>query len=115
MKKIIRICNKDFTMKSSAYTQFAYKDVTGRSLLHDIERFQSIDISNAVEAMDDMSETLLQMAYVMIEEAEDVNKPTSFIDFLKQLEEGLFDDPEWIGEVIELAASPLHTGNNKTN
>ena len=91
MKKIIRICNKDFTMKSSAYTQFAYKDETGRSLLHDIERFQNIDISNAVEAMDDMSETLLQIAYVMIEESDDVNKPTNFIDFLKQLEEGLKD------------------------
>ncbi len=44
MKKIITIDGKEYEMKSSAYTQFAYKNLTGRSLLSDIS-----DISKLTE------------------------------------------------------------------
>ena len=37
MKKIVKICDKEYTMKSSAYTQFKYKNDTGRNLLNDIQ------------------------------------------------------------------------------
>ena len=37
MKKIITISGKEYTMKSSAYTQFKYKNDTGRRMLQDLQ------------------------------------------------------------------------------
>ena len=36
MKKIINIGGKDYTIQSSALTQFKYRDMTGRKLMQDI-------------------------------------------------------------------------------
>ena len=111
MRKVIKISNKEYSMKSSAYTQFKYKNDTGRKLLDDIQRISKINSlpeEEQVSKIEDIIETLLQIAYIMIEEADD-KQVTTFDDFLKDID-GLFDTTEWINEVIELAASPISRG-----
>lgn len=107
MKKIIRIDGKDYDMKSSAYTQFAYKNLTGRSLLKDIQKFT--DISDKIEEdmslIDDITEPLLDISYVMIQEA-DANQVKSKEEFYKSIE-NMYDDYTWINEVISLAVNPI--------
>ena len=107
MKKIIKIDGKDYTMKSSAYTQFAYKNLTGRSLLKDIQNI--INLSGKVEedfaAIDELTEPLLDVCYVMIEEG-DSNQVKTREEFIKSIE-SLYDDIGWINEVVILALSPL--------
>ena len=111
MKKIVKICDKEYTMKSSAYTQFKYKNDTGRSLLKDIQditKLQNEDLENNLGAVGDLAEVLLKMAYVMIEEA-DSTQVSNYEEFLKGLD-GLFESMDWISEVIQLASSPLSRG-----
>ena len=111
MRKVIKISGKDYSMKSSAYTQFKYKDVTGRKMLDDIQRISKISTMDADEQigqMEDVIELLLQIAYIMIEEA-DPTQVTTFEEFLKGID-GLFDETAWVNEVIELAASPISRG-----
>lgn len=111
MRKVIKISNKEYSMKSSAYTPFKYKNDTGRKLLDDIQKISKInDLSEEerVSSTEDIIETLLQIAYIMIEEA-DEKQVTTFEDFLRSID-GLFDTTEWINEVIELAASPISRG-----
>lgn len=106
MEKIIRIDNKDYRMKASAYTQFAYKDETGRSFLTDIQnlsKFTETDITT--EQLDALTEPLLRIAYVMIKEA-DPNQVANYEDFLKGIE-SLYDDVNWITEVIYLGCTPI--------
>ncbi len=106
MKKIVTISGKEYSMKSSAFTQFKYKNDTGRSLMADITKLAEIkDLDNNLESIDNLTETLLRIAYVMIEEA-DSKQVSSFEEFLKNVD-GLFDDVDWINEVVELAASPI--------
>ncbi len=114
MVKTIRIDGKDYDMKSSAYTQFAYKNQTGRSFLSDIQKLTGLkdNISNLME-VDGLIEVLLDISFVMIQESD----PTRFKneeEFIKSIGV-LFDEPKWIEEVIELAIMPLSTGNTKTN
>ena len=52
MEKTIRIDGKDYKMKSSAYTQFAYKNETGRGLLSDIMDLQKLNLDNVNENVD---------------------------------------------------------------
>ena len=111
MRKVIKISGKEYSMKSSAYTQFKYKDVTGRKLLDDINKISKVNSLTEEErlsSMEDIIETLLQIAYIMIEEA-DEKQVTTFENFLKDID-GLFDSTEWINEVVELAASPISRG-----
>lgn len=109
MKKIVTISGKEYSMKSSAFTQFKYKNDTGRKLLGDVQKIAKIkDIDSNIEQMEDLTEILLKIAYVMIEEA-DSSQVTSYEDFLKNLD-GLYDDEKWISEVVELAASPISRG-----
>ena len=105
--KIIKISGKEYEMKSSAFTQFAYKNETGRSFLKDIQKLSEADTTN-IEVIYDILEPLLDIAYVMIKEAnpDQVNNKE---DFYKSIE-SLFDDVKWIEEVINLAISPLSTG-----
>lgn len=104
MKKIIKIGDKEFTMKSSAYTQFAYKNITGRSLLSDCQELSEIDTAD-VSKLDPFIEMITRIAYVMVDEA-DSTQVNNYNDFLKSLD-SLFDDISWITEVIGLAISPL--------
>lgn len=111
MRKVIKISGKEYSMKSSAYTQFKYKDVTGRKMLDDIQRISNINKMNEEEQigqMEDVIQLLLQIAYIMIDEADD-KQVKSYEEFLKGID-GLFDDNAWVNEVIELAASPISRG-----
>lgn len=104
MEKIITISNKDYKMKASALTQFTYRDETGRSFLSDLQKLIGIDENN-YEAIDDVSQIVLKMAYIMIREA-DKTQATNYEEFLSNIDD-LFGNPEWLQQVIELACSPL--------
>ena len=111
MKKIIKIGNKEYEMKSSAYTQFKYKNDTGRKLLKDLQdltQLQDKEESEMITSIDDLTDIVLRISYVMIEEA-DPSQVTTFEDFLKGID-GLFDNTEWINEVISLAVAPISRG-----
>lgn len=106
MERIIRISNRDYKMKASALTQFKYKDETGRSFLNDLQELTKLqgnieDITNIDYVMD----LVLKVAYTMIKQA-DKSQVVNYEDFLDQIE-NLFDDTNWIQEVLELACSPL--------
>ena len=102
MKKIISIDGKEYTMKSSAYTQFAYKDMTGRSLLKDIQNIADIadKIETDMSVIDEITEPLLNISYVMIQEA-DPNQVKSKEEFYKSIE-SMYDNYDWINEVLSL-------------
>lgn len=111
MKRIIKIGNKEYEMKSSAYTQFKYKNDTGRRMLEDLQHLtelQNKDESDMFTSIEDVTDIVLRMSYVMIEEA-DPSQVTTFEDFLKGID-GLFENTEWINEVIALAVSPISGG-----
>ena len=111
MEKTIKISGKEFKMKSSAYTQFAYRDETGRGLMNDLQELTKLDMDNLdnnLEVIDTLNNMVLRMAYVMIKEA-DKNQVGGFEDFLKGLD-NLYTNTEWINETIELAISPLSRG-----
>ncbi len=114
MKKIINIGGKDYTMQSSALTQFKYRDMTGRKLMQDINTIKDLRKSNddILAVLDDFIEILLQITYVMIVES-DAKQVGSFEEFLKGIEK-LFDDIKWVDETIELAVTPI-SGGNKGN
>lgn len=111
MKKIINIGGKDYTLKASAYTQFKYRNDTGRKMLQDLQelaKLQNVNEEEMIGGIEDLTEMVLKMAYVMIEEA-DSTQVKSYDEFLKSIE-NLYDDITWINEVIELATSPLSRG-----
>ena len=111
MKKQVTISGKDYFMKSSAYTQFKYKNDTGRKMLEDLQSLTKLQNSTEDEmfsAIEDLSEIILRMTYVMIEEA-DSSQVTSFEDFLKDID-GIYDETEWINEVVMLATTPFSRG-----
>ena len=116
MKKIIKIDGKEYTMQSSAYTQFKYKNDTGRNFLKDLTELAKLNNVTDIEkiaGLDDMIEMLLKIAYVMITEA-DSSQVGSYDQFLKSIE-ALYDDIEWITEVIELAVNPISRGIQKNS
>ena len=112
MRKIIRIGSKDFEMQSSAYTQFKYRDVTGRSLVKDLmslsKKYEKVskedEIIEQYEGIDDFMNTLLEIAYIMSIEAKSFTGSKD--EFLMTIDNYL-DNTDWIGEVVELALSPL--------
>ena len=111
MKKIVNISGKEYTMQSSAYTQFKYKNDTGRRMLQDLKEIaalQGADEDVMLDGIDELTEVILKMAYVMIEEA-DPNQVRSYDDFLKGIN-SLYEDTKWINEVVELATSPISRG-----
>ncbi len=114
MKKIT-IGSRTYEMKASAYTQFKYKNDTGRSLIKDMSELQkkygkmSKDITddNALEKFDDLDDFItlaLRIGYIMAVEGKSVNG--SFEDFLMGIDNYL-DNLDWISEVVELAITPL--------
>lgn len=107
MKKIITIDGKEYTMKSSAYTQFAYKNLTGRSLLKDINNISKIadKIEEDMSLIDEITEPLLDISFVMIQEA-DSNQVKTKEEFYKSIE-SLYDNYDWIQEVMTLAINPI--------
>lgn len=113
IKKII-LSNKEFTIHSSALTSFKYKEFTGRELLTDLQSLQALDklkTDKVLTVTDDLLDKLLKITYVMVEEA-DKNQVSSYEDFLKSLET-LFNDSDWMADVIEVAINPI-SGGTKT-
>lgn len=111
MKKIVNISGKEYTIKSSAYTQFKYRDETGRRMLKDLQdiaKLQSANEDEMIEGIDDLTEIILKMAYVMIKEA-DSNQVDSYDDFLKSID-SIYENTEWINDVVEVATSPISRG-----
>lgn len=112
MQKQIKIGDKEYLMKASAYTTFAYKNATGRSLFKDVQELSKLnvsdDIDNQLEIIEPVINLVLDMAYVMIEEA-DSNQVINKDEFLKSID-SLFNDYNWINDVITLALSPLSRG-----
>lgn len=106
--KIIKIAGNNFKMTSSAYTQFAYRNLTNRSFLSDIQKLVELQKKEdfKIEDLDQVIDLILEIAYVMINEA-DKTQANTYEDFLKSLKEPLFDDKDWIMEVITLACLPL--------
>ena len=106
MERIIRISGKDYKMKASALTQFAYKDETGRSFLNDLQELTKLQ-GNAddISSIDNVVELVLKVAYTMIKQA-DKNQVVNYEDFLDGID-NMFDDTKWIEEVLSLACSPL--------
>ena len=115
MKKTIKIGNKEFQMQSSAYTQFKYRDITGRTLIKDLskigEDFNKLknqeDVLEQYDDLDTFITSALRIAYIMSEEGKSFSG--SFEDYLKEIDNYL-TDYNWISEVVELAISPL-SGN----
>ena len=107
MKKIITIDGKEYEMKSSAYTQFAYKNLTGRSLLKDIQNISSIadKIQDDMSLIDEITEPLLDISFIMIQEANPDQVKTKE-EFYKSID-SVYDDNAWIQEVMTLAINPL--------
>lgn len=107
MKKIVNIDGKDYTMQSSAYTQFAYKNLTGRSLLKDLQNIvKEVDnIKEDYSLIDGMTELILDIAFIMIQEADD-KQVTSKEDFYKSVE-SVYSDSIWLKDVLTLAINPL--------
>lgn len=105
MEKIIRISNKEYKMKASALTQFSYKNETGRSFINDLQKLTELKDTPDLTAIDDVTELVLKMAYIMTKEA-DKNQVTNYETFLGGIED-LFTETDWIQQVLELACSPL--------
>lgn len=107
MVKTITINGTKYDMKASAYTQFAYKNLTGRSFLADIQKLTNLKEDDLLQ-VDGLIEILLDISFVMIQE-NDPKKFTNEEEFIKSIS-NLFDEPQWIEDVIALAVTPL-SGN----
>lgn len=110
MIKTIKIDGKEYKMKSSAYTQFSYRNLTGRSLLKDLQKLIELKESKKLEedmsAADDVIELLLDISYTMIEEA-DKTQYQNKEEFYKSIDTLYGEDMSWINDVLALAINPL--------
>lgn len=115
MVKTINIGGKNYDLKSSAFTVFAYKDQMGRDLLKDISSINDLynDIQKLPEEKQesawlnkytDILETILNLAYIMIKEQDKSFK--EYKEWLKDLDK-LSVNPNWIMEILEIAISPF--------
>jgi hypothetical protein len=115
MLKTVNIGNKDYVLKSSAYTIFAYKNETGRDLLVDLNSINEkyIKISKLTEEeqnsawMNEVTgiiENTLKIAHIMIRENDKTFK--EYNEWLKDIDE-LLENPNWIMEVLEVGIAPF--------
>ena len=115
MVRTIKIGNNTYDLKSSAYTMFAYKDITGRDLLKDInelnKKYSKIqkqkDNMAWLDEIMDVIEKVLKLAHIMIKEQKPEFK--EYKDWLKDIE-GMLDDTTWIMDVLEVGLSPFRGG-----
>ena len=116
MVKTVKIGNKEYDLKSSAYTMFKYKNDMQRDLLKDISAINDkyTEISNLPKEEQDIKwiseisgilDMALHLAYIMIQE-QDSNFKISYEDWLKELD-ALCEDTEWIPNVLEVGISPF--------
>ena len=117
MKKEITIGSITFPVQSSAFTPFAYKNMTGRELLSDLMTLQDklteaqADESKAPEIISAVLSNVWELAYTMYSEAE--KNALAFPEWLKQFD-GILDDNSWLAEVVATAASTFRR-NIETN
>jgi hypothetical protein len=122
MEKIINISGVEYKMKSSAFTPFKYKNDYNRDLLKDINVIVKIEqkVSKLPKEEQDTAwldefgsifEIITKIAYVMIKEADKSFKP--YEDWLGDIE-SLYDDNNWIGEVLGLILNTFQ-GRSKGN
>lgn len=112
MKKTIKIGNKEFEIKSSAFTMFSYKNKYGRDLLEDMllvkDRVFGIKEQNnsdeQVRNIMPIIEVVLNLCYAMAEEADPSIKEQS--EWLKEIDD-IFGNNTWINDVIEVGMSPF--------
>jgi len=113
MEKVITISNKNFQMKASALTQFSYKDFTGRSFLNDLRDLIKLKEKSKdsfdIEELDNVTELLLKIAYILVKESDKEHKTEQAVDYESFLGniENLYDDEKWIYDVLELACTPI--------
>ena len=126
MEKIVTISGKDFKLKSSAFTPFAYKNDTGRDLLQDINKINKLykevnEITDEVEKnqkwldeLTDILETVLKIVYVMVKEG-DKSTP-SYEDWLRSLDD-VMSDSGWIYTALQIGLAPFsgQLQNNQNN
>ena len=135
MEKIVKIGTKEYKMKASGYTLFAYKNEFKSDLLKDLKKvvasFKDVDLnavkkSNETETTEnkdvnlndtlldnldlfdgvsDMIDILYKISFIMIREA-DKNQVANFEEFLKNIDT-MLDDNDWISDVIDLVTSPF--------
>ncbi len=113
MIKTIKIGSNEYNMKSSAFTPFKYKSDYGTDLLKDIGKLntKNKEISKLpknqqdeawLNELSDILEMALKIAYTMITEYKKDFKP--YENWLEEID-NLFNNTEWIKEVMELAMS----------
>ena len=111
----VNIGKKEYVLKSSAYTIFAYKNETGRDLLVDLNSINEkyIKISKLTEEeqnsawMNEITgiiENTLKIAHIMIRENDKTFK--EYNEWLKDIDE-LLENPNWIMEVLEVGIAPF--------
>lgn len=107
MIKTTRIGDKDYVLKSSAYTIFAYKNETGRELLDDIASLEKMCDSKkpSINDLYKMTNLGLKLAYILIMEG-DASFKLSYDDFLRSID-SLYEDATWIKDVILVGSSPF--------
>lgn len=118
MKKEIVIGEKRMMITSSALTPFTYKDLTGRDMLPDIANVENAisgiteqEEKEQIETLSGLLETLLRLAYVMNQEAD--NTAPAWKEWLKGIKHTL-KDRDWIKEVMEVASN-CFLGNIEEN
>lgn len=108
MKKNITIGSVTFPVQSSAFTPFAYKNMTGRELLTDLMTIQDkiteaqADEKKAPEIISAILANVWELAYTMYAEAD--KNAVAFPEWLKQFD-GILDDNSWLAEVVATAAA----------
>lgn len=117
MIKTIKLGGKDYQMKASAYTQFAYKNETGRSFLNDISKLTELqkaetdDVVEIIKSLEPVLNIILDISYIMINEATPNTFPNRE-EFYKSIDSILDEDNlNSITDIITLALSPLYRGN----
>ena len=107
MEKVITISGKNYKMKASAMTQFIHKNDTGRSFLSDLQLLTELEkkAEDDISALDNVTELVLRIAYTMTKQA-DKEQYLSYEDFVDSID-NLYDNVNWIQEVIEFACSPI--------
>lgn len=103
MNKCIKIGQKEFNMKASAYTLLSYKEETGRELIEDVDKIQKEAKEGGEDNYKGFSWIIsyaLDMAYVMA--LENDSSIGSKADWLKGIDNL---GGTWVNEVFALAMS----------
>lgn len=116
MVKTITIGNKEYNLKSSAFTMFSYKNQTGRDFLQDInslnDKVKEINKlpkeeqnSAWLNEFSSIMEIALKLTHIMITEQDRTFK--SYDEWLKELDNLMGEGNSWLQEVLEVGIAPF--------